>query len=337
MKHGIAVTAVVAAFAAVGYFAGVSTPLTRHLEAAREDAWMNDVAQDALDHAAVNYSNEYIASVGGNEEALKRAATLETYRIPTVEGPRVSDRFPNTDLIDQHGRKLKFYDDLVKDHSVCIVFFYTRCVGSCPGTTVTLKQIRKAIADEFPNDEFRFISLTLEPDVDSPEELQEYMDRYHISEDPSLPEWIYATGKFDEVDHLRRELGVYDLDPIIDADKTEHAAIVTFGNDRTNRWAALPVGMGVGKVAETIVRITGNTPRQRYTTALLPRHAAAVTASTETFEAPKSCCITKEKPCCEKESKPCCEKEAKSCCKEGNKEPMINTDVLGAGLQHEPG
>ncbi|MGZ0167884.1 MAG: SCO family protein [Planctomycetales bacterium] len=280
MNHRSAILAVVMALGAVGYFAGYSSPLTKDLEAARENRWMNDVARDAMQQSELGSGSDSLKAVETDENVQRRVSTLETYRIPTATGRRVSARFPNTDLIDQHGRKLKFYDDLVKDTSVCIVFFYTRCTGSCPGTTTALKQIRRTIAQEFPNDEFRFISLTLEPDVDTPEELQEYMDRYRISDDPSLPEWVYATGDFEEVDHLRRQLGVYDLDPIIDADKTEHAAIVTFGNDRTDRWAALPVGMGVGKVSETIVRITGNTPRQRYANTLLVRHVTPEQAST---------------------------------------------------------
>lgn len=306
MKNGIAITAVAATLSAVGFFAGLQSPATKDLAAARDESWMNDVAHDAMRHAEQHFSNEFISRVDGNEDVLKKAQTLGTDRIPSVEGPRISDRFPNTDLIDQHGRKLKFYDDLVKDKSVCIVFFYTRCTGSCPGTTVALKQVRKAISEEFPNDEFRFVSLTLEPDVDTPEELQEYMDRYHVEDDSSLPEWVYATGKFEEVDHLRRELGVYDLDPVVDADKTEHAAIVTFGNDRTNRWAALPVGMGVGKVAETIVRITGNTHRQRYATALLPRHVTPGSRQTApASDVPDSCCKTVKSSCCTKSSLEC--------------------------------
>ncbi|MFT5095178.1 MAG: protein SCO1/2 [Planctomycetaceae bacterium] len=298
MNHRSAILAVVMALGAVGYFAGYCSPLTKDLEAARENRWMNDVARDAMQQSEIGSGSDSLKAAETDENVQRRVSTLETYRIPTATEKRVSARFPNTDLIDQHGRKLKFYDDLVKDTSVCIVFFYTRCTGSCPGTTTALKQIRRTIAQEFPNDEFRFISLTLEPDVDTPEELQEYMDRYRISEDPSLPEWVYATGDFEEVDHLRRELGVYDLDPIIDADKTEHAAIVTFGNDRTDRWAALPVGMGVGKVSETIVRITGNTPRQRYANTLLVRHVTPEQASTAA--AADSCCSEKSKACCSK-------------------------------------
>jgi protein SCO1/2 len=220
-----------------------------------------------------------IASDGNVTQApAKRSDTAELKQepvsvfsvddIPTVNGTRVSDRFPNIDLIDHRGRRIRFYDDLVRDRTVCIVFFYTRCTGSCPGTTITLKRIRESLRDEFSGDELKFVSLTLEPDIDTPGELREYMNRYGICDDQDLPDWVYATGDFGELDHLRRVLGVYDLDPVIDADKTEHASILTFGNDRTNRWAALPTGMKDCSLLEAIVRIAGNSHRQRYSSAV---------------------------------------------------------------------
>ena len=223
-----------------------------------------------------------------------RTASLSSAPIATVTGPRVSDRFPNIDLIDHRGRRVKFYDDLVKDRCVCIVFFYTRCTGSCPGTTTTLKRVRAALKDEFTNKEFAFISLTLEPDVDTPEELREYMDLYGVRDEATQPDWIYATGDFNELDDLRRSLGVYDLDPIIDADKTEHAAIITFGNDRTNRWAALPTGLKTDYLTDTLIRIVGDSQRQCYGAAAgRPTRGREIAMTEETCNCSLSrCCNT---------------------------------------------
>ena len=70
------------------------------------------------------------------------------------------------------------------------------------------------------------------------------------------PEWFHLTGDYVEIEQLRRSLGAYDLDPEIDADRDEHAGIITFGNDVTNWWIALPALMDAKEIAETIVRIT---------------------------------------------------------------------------------
>lgn len=70
------------------------------------------------------------------------------------------------------------------------------------------------------------------------------------------PGWLFLTGNYDEIDRLRHELGVYDLDPEIDADKTQHSGILTFGNDHTDRWTALPVLMQPQQLAKTILDTT---------------------------------------------------------------------------------
>lgn len=69
------------------------------------------------------------------------------------------------------------------------------------------------------------------------------------------PGWLFLTGKPAEIDRLRRELGAYDLDPAIDADPTQHSGLVAIGNDRTDRWTALPLLMDRAQLVSTIVRI----------------------------------------------------------------------------------
>ena len=42
---------------------------------------------------------------------------------------RVSDKFPDSMLIDHAGRKHRFYEDLVRDKIVVVQFMYTTCTG----------------------------------------------------------------------------------------------------------------------------------------------------------------------------------------------------------------
>ena len=96
------------------------------------------------------------------------------------------------------------------------------------------------------------LSISIDPKVDTPAVLRRYFKMY----DGPKRGWLFLTGDYDEIDLLRHKLGVYDLDPIIDADKTSHSGLLTFGNDRTNRWAALPALMNSEEIVETILRIT---------------------------------------------------------------------------------
>lgn len=170
-----------------------------------------------------------------------------------------SDGFSNIALRTQHGEEVRFYDDLVKDKVVIINLMYTQCPKICPGTTANLTRLHDLFGERMGRDLF-LLSLTIDPEVDDPAQLKRYWEAFG-----SRPGWLYLTGDYDEIDELRHQLGVYDPDPIVDADKTQHSGIVTFGNDRTDRWAALPALMRVDQMAETIVRFTRDdewTPRR---------------------------------------------------------------------------
>lgn len=197
-----------------------------------------------------------------------RIASLDDGLAKPKTPGKVSAKFPNIDLIDHNGNAVKFYDDLVKDQIVIINYFYTQCKGSCPGTTCCLQRLRSDFPREFAG-KLRIISLSLNPEEDSPVQLREYMQSRGIEDDSERCKWTFATGTWPDLDRLRRALGLYELDPVLDADRTQHAAILTFGNDRTNRWAALPIGSAYGDVKQTIVRIVGDTHRLRYSDAVV--------------------------------------------------------------------
>lgn len=170
----------------------------------------------------------------------------------SIRGDRrkYSDRFSNITLQTQHGELVRFYDDLVKDRAVLINFVYTTCTKICPGTTARLAKVNDSFGP-WIGEAITMLSITIDPDVDDPERLKRYWELFG-----SKPGWLFLTGDYDEIDGLRHELGVYDLDPIIDADKSQHAGIVTFGNDRTDRWSALPVFMHRRLLAKTILDTT---------------------------------------------------------------------------------
>jgi protein SCO1/2 len=188
---------------------------------------------------------------------------LGTERISSFRGEKYTRKIPNITVTDQNGKTVRFYDDVIKDRCYCVVFFYTNCTGSCPGTTTKMKAVRERLRNDFGSD-MRFVSVSLEPKVDRPEELREYMGRYRIHNDGMLPNWVFLTGMEQDVDDLRRAFGLYDRDPVIDSDKTQHAAVMIFGNDRTNRICSLPSGSDTEDLVKTITRFAGETDLQRY-------------------------------------------------------------------------
>lgn len=97
--------------------------------------------------------------------------------------------FPNTELITQDGKKVRFYDDLVRGKIVVIDLIYTHCVDSCPLETARLAQVQKLLGDAVGKQIF-FYSITIDPEHDTPAVLKEYAEKYHTG-----PGWLFLTGK----------------------------------------------------------------------------------------------------------------------------------------------
>jgi len=226
-------------------------------------------------------------------ESVDRVQLLSSTQLAASSGIRRSDSFPDIQLIDQNGHSHSFRQDLVRDKIVCIAFFYTQCTGTCPGTIQTMKRLRESLKNEFPAELLQFIAVSLDPEHDRPDDLHKYASERGIVPAADMAEWLFCTGTLDDVERLRRGLGLYDLDPVLDADRTQHAALMTIGNDRTNRWTAMPSELAYHDLAETFLRIAGTTEKQRVQTRIA-RSAQWIPATT----APTASC------CCSRPRKP---------------------------------
>jgi protein SCO1/2 len=140
--------------------------------------------------------------------------------------------FPDITLLTQDKRKVRLYEDLVKDKIVTINFFYAQCEGICPAVMANLVQVQKLLAGRPP---VSMISITLKPEEDSPAVLKEYAEMHRIR-----PGWTLLTGNPDDIERLRRSLGFTNPDPQLDRDKSQHIGNIRYGNEPLMEWAACP-------------------------------------------------------------------------------------------------
>jgi protein SCO1/2 len=140
---------------------------------------------------------------------------------------------PNLRLTTHEGRAVRFYDDLVRGRVVAINFMFTSCRIACPLTTLSLLQVQKALGDRAGRD-ITFLSISLDPLHDTPEVLRAFAQAQGVG-----PGWYFLTGAPRDVEQLRRKLGVYDLDPVVDADRSQHAGLLVLGNEPRGRWKAI--------------------------------------------------------------------------------------------------
>ncbi len=175
-----------------------------------------------------------------------------------------ADSLPDPVLTNHRGERVRFFTDLVKGHAVVINFFYADCERSCPLTNVTIRNLRGDFTASFGRS-VRFLSITVNPDQDTPEVLARYAKQHAVeSADPDVPDWQFLTGNRDEIRELRWHLGMREKDPAIDNDPSQHAATLIVGNHATGRWAKLNPLVRHSLVREKAQRIIGWTAAQRY-------------------------------------------------------------------------
>jgi protein SCO1/2 len=142
--------------------------------------------------------------------------------------------FPDVTLTTHEGRRVRFYDDLIKDKIVTINFMYADCGGVCPGITMNLVKVQNALGDRVGRDIFMY-SFTLKPAHDTPAVLKAYAEMHGVK-----PGWSFVTGSPRDMELLRVKLGFVDPDPKIDKDKSQHIGNVRYGNEALQLWAACP-------------------------------------------------------------------------------------------------
>jgi protein SCO1/2 len=171
--------------------------------------------------------------------------------------------FPNVVLTTHEGKKVKFYDDLIKNKIVVFNFMYAKCEGVCPGITMNLARVKKLLGPRVGRDIFMY-SITLKADVDTPKILADYARMHHAG-----PGWTFLTGDPKDIELLRQKQGFTNPDPELDKDKSQHIGMIRFGNEPMQWWAGCP---GLAKpefIVKEIGLVLGNNP--------WPQDAAKVT------------------------------------------------------------
>lgn len=143
--------------------------------------------------------------------------------------PWGKEYFPNVELINQDGQKVRFYDDLIKDKVVAINFIYTHCGDTCPAETASLKRVKALLGDRLGKDIF-FYSISIDPDHDTPKVLKEYAERFKVG-----PGWSFLTGRKADTTLLRKKLGLYRED-VAEKNLNEHSVSFIIGNESTGQW-----------------------------------------------------------------------------------------------------
>ncbi len=95
-------------------------------------------------------------------------------------------RVPAFTLRDQQGTRVT--EHTVSKGAWALAFIFTRCPTVCPRVTRAMKQLQADAGDR--GVELRLVSVSVDPEHDSPEVLREYAARFHAN----TSTWRFLTG-----------------------------------------------------------------------------------------------------------------------------------------------
>ena len=172
--------------------------------------------------------------------ALAALAILSAATAGEAQMRRGPEFFPNLPVVNQNGETLKFYDDLIKDKIVIVMFIYTSCTDICPLTTARMTLIEDKLGSAVGRDIF-IVSMTVDPEVDTPEKLKAYSKSFATG-----PGWTFVTGKPEDIRAINYRLG--ERSKIL----SDHRNEIVLGNDVTGEWQRDNVMGDLDRVVTTI-------------------------------------------------------------------------------------
>jgi protein SCO1/2 len=133
--------------------------------------------------------------------------------------------FGNVTLTDQNSRPVRLYEDLMAGQVVVVNAYYTGCRAACPEAMGTLSHLQAKLAiDGVPA---RFISITVDPEHDTPDRVALYARSLEAG-----PDWSMLTG---DPATVRRALHKFGLETNPE-DPGDHLNVLYMANLRTGLW-----------------------------------------------------------------------------------------------------
>ncbi len=117
-------------------------------------------------------------------------------RLPTVGAA------PEFTLTTQAGNRLSLTD--LRGKVLAVTFIYATCKDTCPVLTAKMAGLQQKLGADF-GPRVHFVSVTVEPEVDTPAVLAAYAQRFGAD----LAGWSFLTGSSAEISDVVRRYGAF--------------------------------------------------------------------------------------------------------------------------------
>lgn len=109
---------------------------------------------------------------------------------------------PDIALTGADGAKVPLRETLGGGKPVVMNLIFTTCPTVCPVMTATFSRVREMLGPD--RDRIRMVSITIDPEYDTPAVLREYAARFSAS-----PDWLFLTGSLAHIVTVERAFDAY--------------------------------------------------------------------------------------------------------------------------------
>src|SRR5581483_7426553 len=141
------------------------------------------------------------------ENVVLSQETADNTATGSAVEPQPGDAMPDFTLTNQDGKRITLGD--YRGRALVVTFIYTRCPvpDYCPLMTNHFAAISQAIkADAALYDKTHFLSVSVDPEYDTPKVLREYGAKYLGATD--FGHWEFATGQAEAVKQFATWFGL---------------------------------------------------------------------------------------------------------------------------------
>jgi protein SCO1/2 len=173
-----------------------------------------------------------LSLTGPAARAAKYERSVETFSIPDVV------------LINQLGERVRLKSLLETDQPVIVDFIYATCTTICPVLSAGFANLQKKLGPDAG--EIRLVSITIDPENDTPGAMKVYLDRYQAG-----PGWDFLTGSRRDVDQVMRAFDAYFRD------KMDHRPLSFIRSPQDGKWVRLNGLMSSGDLMNELQQTRG--------------------------------------------------------------------------------
>jgi protein SCO1/2 len=168
----------------------------------------------------------------GDPHAHHRAMMNQTGYTRSVH----SYDIPPLALVDMHNNTVVLSEIVGTKEPVMLNFIFTTCTTICPVLSATFSRVQRELGDEANS--VRMISITIDPEQDTPEQLKKYATRFNAK-----PGWQFLTGEFSNIVATQKAFDAYR------GDKMNHEPLTFLRRSPNGPWVRLE---GFASAAEVV-------------------------------------------------------------------------------------